>query len=205
MTVGVSSPAILNMLGIMRSSPCEAVKVVAKAPFCRAPCRTPAAPASDCISMTSGTAPQRLGLPAAAQSSASLPHGGGRRDRVDGDDLAERIGDTRSCLVAVEAQPVLIHEVPLFAGRRPNPVLSGVNYPPLLYQGRGSVAVRLTLGPSASARARPVSHCGDQECLFVRPSERQRPAMAWPKAALSAASEAQKTTRRILERGCSTR
>jgi hypothetical protein len=33
MTVGVSSPAILNMFGIMRSRPCDAVNVVASAPF----------------------------------------------------------------------------------------------------------------------------------------------------------------------------
>jgi hypothetical protein len=32
MTAGVSSPAILNMLGSMRSKPCEEVKVVVSAP-----------------------------------------------------------------------------------------------------------------------------------------------------------------------------
>ena len=37
-TAGVSSPAILNMLGIISSRPCDAVKVVASAPFCSAPC-----------------------------------------------------------------------------------------------------------------------------------------------------------------------
>ncbi len=74
-TVGVSSPAILNMLGIMRSKPCDAVNVVANAPFCSAPCNAPAAPASDCISTTSGTTPHRLGRPAAAQSSACSPIG----------------------------------------------------------------------------------------------------------------------------------
>ena len=68
-TAGVSSPAILNMLGIIRSRPCEAVKVVASAPFWSAPWRAPAAPASDCISTTSGTLPHRLGRPAADQSS----------------------------------------------------------------------------------------------------------------------------------------
>ena len=70
MTAGVSSPAILNMLGIMSSRPWEAVNVVARAPFWSAPCMAPAAPPSDCISMTSGTWPQRLGCFAAAQSSA---------------------------------------------------------------------------------------------------------------------------------------
>jgi len=43
---GVSSPAILNMLGIISSKPCEAVKVVPKAPACNAPCNAPDAPPS---------------------------------------------------------------------------------------------------------------------------------------------------------------
>jgi hypothetical protein len=68
-TAGVSSPAILNMFGIISSRPCEAVKVVANAPFCSAPCSAPAAPASDCISTTSGTSPHKLGRSAADQSS----------------------------------------------------------------------------------------------------------------------------------------
>ena len=44
-TVEVSSPAILYMLGIISSRPCEAVKVVASAPACSAPWTAPAAPA----------------------------------------------------------------------------------------------------------------------------------------------------------------
>ena len=36
-TVGVNSPAILNMFGILSSSPCEAVKVQVSAPVCKAP------------------------------------------------------------------------------------------------------------------------------------------------------------------------
>ena len=36
-TVLVSSPAILYMFGIMRRSPCDAVKVVPSAPACIAP------------------------------------------------------------------------------------------------------------------------------------------------------------------------
>jgi len=72
-THGVSSPAILYMLGSIRSRPWEDVKVVPSAPFSRAPCRAPAAPASDCISTTSGTEPQRLRTPAALQASACSP------------------------------------------------------------------------------------------------------------------------------------
>ncbi len=73
MTAGVSSPAILNMSGIISSSPCDAVKVVASAPVWSAPWSAPAAPPSLCISTTSGTEPQRFGSPATAQASASSP------------------------------------------------------------------------------------------------------------------------------------
>ncbi len=69
MTAGVSSPAILDMLGIISRRPCDAVNVVVRAPFCRLPWTAPAAPASDCISTTEGTVPHRLGLWAADQSS----------------------------------------------------------------------------------------------------------------------------------------
>ena len=68
---GVNSPAILNMFGTISSRPCDAVNVVANAPPCRAPWSVPAAPASDCISMISGTAPHRFGRPSAAHSSAN--------------------------------------------------------------------------------------------------------------------------------------
>ena len=70
-TAGVSSPAILYMFGIISSRPCDAVNVVASAPFCSAPCRAPAAPPSLCISTTDGTAPQMLGRPWLDHSSAS--------------------------------------------------------------------------------------------------------------------------------------
>ncbi len=65
-TVGVSSPAILYMLGIISRSPCDAVKVVASAPVVSAPCSAPAAPPSLCSSATVGTVPQRLGRRSAA-------------------------------------------------------------------------------------------------------------------------------------------
>jgi len=57
-TVLVSSPAILNILGIISRRPCEQVKVVVRAPAVSAPCTAPEAPPSDCISMTVGTVPQ---------------------------------------------------------------------------------------------------------------------------------------------------
>src|SRR5579871_2352425 len=49
-TALVSSPAILYMLGIIRSRPWLAVKVVVREPVCSAPWTAPAAPPSDCIS-----------------------------------------------------------------------------------------------------------------------------------------------------------
>ncbi len=72
-TIGVSSPAILNMFGSISRSPCDAVKVVDSAPVCRAPWTAPAAPPSLCSWTTSGTPPHRLGRPAAAHTSASSP------------------------------------------------------------------------------------------------------------------------------------
>ena len=71
--MGVSSPAILNMLGIISSRPWQAVKVVVRAPVVRAPCTAPAAPASDCISVTRGTVPQMFFRPSAVHSSAHSP------------------------------------------------------------------------------------------------------------------------------------
>jgi hypothetical protein len=73
MQKGVSSPAILYMFGIISSRPCEAVNVVASAPACSAPCTAPAAPASDCISTTRGTSPQRFVRRSVDQWSASSP------------------------------------------------------------------------------------------------------------------------------------
>ena len=70
-TVGVSSPAILNMFGSISSRPCDAVKVVVSAPDCSAPCTAPAAPPSLCISCTTGTLPQMFLMPSADHSSAS--------------------------------------------------------------------------------------------------------------------------------------
>ena len=74
-TAGESSPAILNMFGIISSRPCEAVKVVVSAPVCSAPWIAPAAPPSLCISMIRGTVPQRFGRSRDDHSSAHSPIG----------------------------------------------------------------------------------------------------------------------------------
>src|SRR5512147_3064416 len=74
-TVLVSSPAILYMLGIISSRPWEAVKVVVSAPAWRAPCTAPAAPPSDCISVTETASPHMFFLPAASHASHSSAMG----------------------------------------------------------------------------------------------------------------------------------
>ncbi len=74
-TVGVSSPAILYMLGIISSRPWMAVKVVVSAPAWSAPWTPPEAPPSHCISLTTGTVPQMFFSPRALFSSAISPIG----------------------------------------------------------------------------------------------------------------------------------
>ena len=72
-TVGVSSPAILNMLGTLSSKPWDAVNVQVSEPVCSAPCTAPAAPPSLCISTTEGTVPQRFFTPSEAHWSHHSP------------------------------------------------------------------------------------------------------------------------------------
>ena len=50
------------MLGIINSSPCDAVKVVAMEPVCSAPWTVPTAPPSLCNVMMDGMVPQRFFL-----------------------------------------------------------------------------------------------------------------------------------------------
>src|ERR1043166_9466602 len=57
------------MLGIIRSRPWDAVKVVESAPACNAPWTAPAAPPSDCISAISGITPHKFVFPRLAHSS----------------------------------------------------------------------------------------------------------------------------------------
>ena len=61
------------MFGIIISRPCEAVNVVVRAPADNEPCSEPAAPASDCISITVRRWPNMFSRPLAAHSSASSP------------------------------------------------------------------------------------------------------------------------------------
>ena len=74
-TNGRSSPAILYMFGMYRSRPCEQVNELESEPAWSEPWTAPAAPASDCISITSGTWPQMLVFCLAAHSSQNSPMG----------------------------------------------------------------------------------------------------------------------------------
>ena len=99
---GVSSPAILYMLGIISSRPCDAVNVVVSAPACSAPCTAPAAPAFGLhLRHLRDRAPDvspALGRPLVRE----LAHRRRRRDRVDRDDLAQAMGHGSGCFVGVE-------------------------------------------------------------------------------------------------------
>ena len=68
-TPGKFSPAILYMFGTINNKPCDAVNVDAKAPATKAPCTEPAAPPSDCNSVTCTVSPNKFLRPSAAQTS----------------------------------------------------------------------------------------------------------------------------------------
>ena len=57
------------MVGIINKNPWDAVYVDVSAPACRDPWNAPAAPASDCISITFTVLPKMFLRPAACQSS----------------------------------------------------------------------------------------------------------------------------------------
>ncbi|OQB33668.1 MAG: hypothetical protein BWY09_02748 [Candidatus Hydrogenedentes bacterium ADurb.Bin179] len=63
------------MLGNISNRPWDAVKVVTSEPDCRAPCTAAEAPASLCISTTSGVVPQIFLRPSDIHWSAHSPMG----------------------------------------------------------------------------------------------------------------------------------
>ena len=109
MTNGVSSPAILYMLGIMSSRPCEAVKVVARLRPAERRAERATAPPSLCISITWGTVPQML-LAVGGPLVAELAHGGRRGDGIDSDNFVGLVGDIGGGFVAVNGHFDPIHE-----------------------------------------------------------------------------------------------
>ena len=68
-TAGNLSPTILYILGIISNNPCDAVYVVPNAPLWSIPWSAPAAPASDCISITFTFSPNIFFFPCATHSS----------------------------------------------------------------------------------------------------------------------------------------
>jgi len=109
--VGVSSPAILFMFGIISSRPCDAVKSVIGPPAgARVDC--PAAPPSLCISVTCGTEPQMFGTPRTTIDPPIRPCRR-RRDGIDGDDFIESVGDISHRFVAVHGLELRFMEIPL--------------------------------------------------------------------------------------------
>ena len=105
----VSSPAILYMLGIISSRPCDEVNVVARAPACSAPWSAPAAPPSLCISMTFGTVPQMFLVADRRPGVGRLAHRRGRRNGINSDHFADVVGHVGDRLIAVERHFVSRH------------------------------------------------------------------------------------------------
>ena len=93
-------PAILNMLGIISSRPCEAVNVVVSGP--PAARRAPRRGTGLRLHLDdSGTSPQMFFSRWLDHSSGQLAHGRRRRDGIDGDDFVEAVGDRRRRFVAI--------------------------------------------------------------------------------------------------------
>ncbi len=100
-TNGVSSPAILYMLGIMSSRPCDAVNVVASEPGLQRAVHRAGGPGFRLhLGDLRDRAPEVRHLPA-RPFVAELGHVAARRDRIDGDRLARPVGNRRGCFVSV--------------------------------------------------------------------------------------------------------
>ena len=105
----VSSPAILNMLGIISSRPCDAVNVVVRAPACSAPCTAPGGAALGLhLGDLRNRAPDVL-LALGRPLVGPLAHVGGGRDGVDRDDFVGAVGNGGGCLVAVDGDVLPCH------------------------------------------------------------------------------------------------
>ena len=101
-TVAVSSPAILNMLGIISSRPWEAVKVVASdAGLQRAMQRAGGAAFALHLDHGGYGAPD-VGLPLGGPLVRPFAHGRRWRNGIDGDDFVDLVGDVSRGFVAVD-------------------------------------------------------------------------------------------------------
>ena len=87
MTAGISSPAILNMLGSISNSPCEAVKVVASAPFLQCAVQGARSTGLRLHLDNFGYLAPEVGPPRCCPVVGVLAHCRGGGDRVDGDHI----------------------------------------------------------------------------------------------------------------------
>ncbi len=109
-TVGSSSPAILNMLGIISSRPWEAVKVVASAPFCRDSVQCPGGARLGLHLDDLGHLTPDVGFAGGRPVVRVLAHRRGRGDGIEGDDLGERVRNARRRLIAIDADTARISQ-----------------------------------------------------------------------------------------------
>jgi len=104
-TVEVSSPAILNMFGIISSKTCDAVNVVAADPACNAPWM---ASAADAPALALPFRPPRVWCPRGWFSTRRTtdppipPCWKMACDGIDGDDFVGLMGNVCGCFVAVD-------------------------------------------------------------------------------------------------------
>ena len=101
-TAGVSSPAILYMLGIISSRPCDAVNVVVEGAALERAVQRARGPALALHLHHHGHGAPQVAPPLAGPLVGELGHRRGRRDRVDAADLVQPVGDRDRRLVAVD-------------------------------------------------------------------------------------------------------
>ena len=92
-TQGVSSPAILNMFGIIKSRPCEAVKVVVSAPPCKRAVDRAGGAALGLHLLDDGDGAPQIRPAFRRPFVCKLRHRRRRRDREDRAHLVDAVGD----------------------------------------------------------------------------------------------------------------
>ena len=88
--------------------------MVVRAPAAREPWTVPAAPASDCISMTFTVVPKMFFRPGGSPLVHVVGHGAGRGDGVDAGYLGKGVADICRSIVAVHGFELSCHRVPYF-------------------------------------------------------------------------------------------
>ena len=147
-TVGSSSPAILNMFGIISSKPCDAVNVVLIEPVCNMPWTAPTAPPSLCISTMAGDGAPEILFAFGRPLIAPLGDGRGRRDGINRHRFVQAVGDVGGGFVAVNGfeNGRLFHVKSMVWRLLHSKMLSGdVRPPSFLKQPKPQTGGRLTL------------------------------------------------------------